>query len=247
MTPGQKAARTKKRAQLVCQQLENVSSVVLEEYQDIIRHYIRGRNGVYALYKGERLYYVGLARNLRGRLKQHLRDRHRALWDRFSVYLTIGEHHIKEMESLLLRILRPPGNKQGGKFMRCENLNKKLARDIKTLQRETLASILGEQRRAIAGPDSADDRPVLAPYVALIRGNRLRGYRARTRGHGQPIFVKARVREDGLIIVQGAAGRRFNSPSMAAQHVLGHNANGWEFWQYERSPGEWVRLSHLRD
>jgi hypothetical protein len=55
MTPGQKAARTKKRAQLVCQQLENVSSVVLEEYQDIIRHYIRGRNGVYALYKGERL------------------------------------------------------------------------------------------------------------------------------------------------------------------------------------------------
>ncbi len=34
-----------KHSQLVCQQLENVSSVVLEEYQDIIKHYIRGRNG----------------------------------------------------------------------------------------------------------------------------------------------------------------------------------------------------------
>jgi hypothetical protein len=85
-----------KRSALVCQQLESVSSVVLEEYQDIIRHYIRGRNGVYALYKGEKLYYVGLATNLRGRLKQHLKDRHKGLWDRFSVYLTIGEHHIKE-------------------------------------------------------------------------------------------------------------------------------------------------------
>src|SRR5438045_4668414 len=148
------------RAQLVCQQLENVSSVVLEEYQDIIRHYIRGRNGVYALYKGERLYYVGLATNLRGRLKQHLKDRHRGLWDRFSVYLTIGDTHIKEMESLLLRIVRPTGNKQIGKFVRCESLNKKLARDIKTLQREELVSILGGERRAVAGRDSADDRPV---------------------------------------------------------------------------------------
>src|SRR3954470_17896172 len=119
-----------KRAQLVCQQMENVSSVVLEEYQDIIRHYIRGRNGVYALYKGETLYYVGLATNLRGRLKQHLRDRHRKLWDRFSVYLTIGDQHIHEMESLLLRILRPAGNKQTGKFAKCESLNRKLARDI---------------------------------------------------------------------------------------------------------------------
>src|SRR3954467_12064789 len=111
LSPGLKAARTRKlrarRTQLVCQQLELISSRVLEEHQDIIKQYTRGRNGVYALYKGAKLYYVGLATNLRGRLKQHLKDRHRGLWDRFSVYLTIGDHHIKEMESLLLRITRP--------------------------------------------------------------------------------------------------------------------------------------------
>ena len=229
-----------KPSQLVCQQLENVSSVVLEEYQDIIKHYIRGRNGVYALYKGEKLYYVGLATNLRGRLKQHLKDRHRNLWDRFSVYLTIGDQHIKEMESLLLRILRPAGNKQIGKFARCESLNKKLARDIKTLQREELTSILGSKRKAIVGRDSADDRPVLAPYVAFIRRNRLR---ARHNGG----FVRARVRADGVMTVRGATGRKFNSPSMAAAHVIGRKKNGWDFWQYERSPGEWIRLAHLRD
>ena len=220
-----------RQQQLVCQQLENISSVVLEEYRDIIRHYIRGRNGAYALYKREKLYYVRLATNLRGRLKQHLRDRHRGLWDRFSVYLTIGDHHIKEMESLLLRILRPAGNKQMGRFARFESLNKKLARDIKTLQRETLASILGQQPRAVVGRDSADDRPVLAPYVTSILRNRLRaGYKGK--------LVRARVRSDGAIIVRGASGRKFNSPSLAASHVIKRNVNGWWFWQYERSPGE---------
>jgi hypothetical protein len=32
---------------LVCQHLENVSREVLEEYQDIVRQYIRRRNGIY--------------------------------------------------------------------------------------------------------------------------------------------------------------------------------------------------------
>lgn len=229
-----------KTGQLVCQHLENISSVVLNDYKDIIRQYIRGRNGVDALYKGERLYYVGLATNLRGRINQHLKDQHKGLWDRFSVYLTIGSHHIKEMESLLLRILRPDGNKQKGKFFRCESLNRKLAREIKTLQREQLATILGNQRRTVAGRDSADDRPVLASYVAMIRGRRLK---ARHKGN----VIRARVLADGSITLRGHSGRKFNSPSMAGRQVLGHNVSGWEFWHYERSPGEWVRLTHLRD
>ena len=77
--------------QLVCQQMENIPSKVLEEYQHIIKQYVRKRHGVYALYKGDKLYYVGLATNLRSRLRHHLKDRHRGLWDRFSVYLTIAK------------------------------------------------------------------------------------------------------------------------------------------------------------
>lgn len=228
------------RSQLVCQQLENVSSDVLATYGAIIKHYIRGRNGVYALYKGEKLYYVGLATNLRKRLKQHLRDRHKGLWDRFSVYLTIGDQHIKEMESLLLRIVKPPGNKQAGKFARCETLNKRLARDIKTQQHEELASILGTQRSIAARNADGNDQPVLAPYVDLIRGKRLRSRKG-------GVLATARVGSDGSITVRGVRGKKFNSPSMAGQHVLGRNVNGWDFWHYERAPGEWVSLAHLRE
>lgn len=87
----------RRRAQLVSQHLENMSRKVLENYQGIIRQYVRGRHGVYALYRKKRLYYVGLASNLRSRLTQHLRDRHAQTWDRFSIYLTIGDEHLKEL------------------------------------------------------------------------------------------------------------------------------------------------------
>ena len=78
----------KRRTQLVCQHLENISRQALERHQNIIGQYARGRQGIYALYRRGKLYYVGLATNLRNRLKQHLKDRHGGSWDQFSVYLT---------------------------------------------------------------------------------------------------------------------------------------------------------------
>ena len=50
-----------KRAQLVSQHLENISHEALSKYQDVIRSYVRGRQGIYALYRKNELYYVGLA------------------------------------------------------------------------------------------------------------------------------------------------------------------------------------------
>lgn len=94
----------------------------MEEYQDIIREYVRKRHGIYALYRRGKLQYVGLASNLRVRLRQHLHDRHKNSWDRFSVYLTIDDKAIKELETLLLRIVDPVENRAGGKFIRSENL-----------------------------------------------------------------------------------------------------------------------------
>jgi hypothetical protein len=92
-----------RNAPLVCQHLENISRQALEKYQHIIRQYVRNRHGVYALYRRNKLYYVGLATNLRTRLAHHLKDRHGHSWDRFSVYLTIVDSHLRELESLLLR------------------------------------------------------------------------------------------------------------------------------------------------
>ena len=120
-----------KSKRLVLEHLEDISARVLEEYSDAIREFARGRSGVYALYRRDKLYYVGLAANLMSRLKQHLRDQHNGAWDRFSVYLTAHDEHMKELESLLLRISKPPGNTQSGRFMASENQRAALNRRIK--------------------------------------------------------------------------------------------------------------------
>ena len=61
-----------KPASLVSQYLENISREALRRYIDVVREYVRHRQGIYALYRRRKLYYVGLARDLRWRLHQHL-------------------------------------------------------------------------------------------------------------------------------------------------------------------------------
>jgi hypothetical protein len=228
-----------KRGQLVSQHLENISSDALQKYQDIVRQYVRGRQGVYALYRRGKLYYVGLAGNLRSRLRHHLRDRHGHSWDRFSVYLTIGDSHLKEMESLILRMVKPTGNKISGKFVKSEDLRRRFARDIRALQRTELRSIIGrtltKKIEKKQGKQSKSQRFVLARYTD---GPML--LRARFKGK----LLKARVRQDGSVRF---AGKIFSSPSMAAAAACRRRScNGWTFWTYERAPGDWVRLNELR-
>ena len=227
-----------RQAQLVCQHLENTSHDALSKYQDVIRSYVRGRQGIYALYRKNELYYVGLAGNLRSRLKTHLRDRHKKLWDRFSVYLTIGDSHLKELESLVLRTVKPSGNHQSGKFIKSENLRGKLSRELRARQRQEINWVIGRSTSPI--PKHRRQKvvqkgaPILSAYI-----NRSTKLRATFQGK----LVRARVRRNGLIRYQT---KDYTSPSQAASAVVKRAANGWTFWKYERAPGDWVRLNELR-
>jgi hypothetical protein len=228
-----------KRKQLVCQHLENISRKVLEKHQKIICSYVRGRQGIYALYRHGKLYYVGLATNLRNRLKHHLKDRHGKSWDRFSVYLTIGDSHLRELESLILRTVRPSGNKQKGKFLRSEDLRRRFRRDIKQRVMEELDGLFCELKpveniQEIILVD-AGRKIVLADYLSgPIK------LRAKFKGR----LLRARVRCDGKVCFQGKA---YTSPSLAAAVACRRKScNGWAFWQYERAPGDWVPLDTLR-
>lgn len=220
--------------------MENVSRKALEDYQSVIRQFVRRRHGIYVLYRRERVYYIGLAQNLRSRISHHLRDRHADSWDRFSVYLTIADSHMKELESLLLRIAKPKGNKTGGRFARAESLQRRLRREIKEQQRQELEHVMGlTPRRSkvprTAKPDPASGGPVLAEYP-----DRPKLLRGRYKGK----LYRARVLRDGSIRY---GGETYNSPSLAARAARERpTANGWSFWTYQRAPGEWVRLRELR-
>jgi len=231
----------RKRSPLVSQYLENVSRRALKDYQGVIRGFVRGRHGIYVLYRRGRVQYIGLAQNLRTRIRAHLRDRHADSWDRFSVYLTIADSHMKELESLLLRIAKPTGNRAGGRFAEAENLNRRLKREIKEQQKKDLDEVLGGKSRAARDAKRERAKGDVASTTALgAFPNRPRILRGR---HKDKTHV-ARVLRDGSI---SYGGKRFQSPSMAAAAACRRKtANGWWFWKYQRAPGDWVRLRELR-
>lgn len=225
--------KSRLQSRLVCQHIENISGDVLEEYQDIIRDYVHRRQGVYALYDEDGLYYVGLASDLRSRLKAHLKDKHAGRWERFSVYLTIGDRHLRELETLILRVVKPQpeGNTKAGGFARSESLLGRLKRDIRERHREKLDHIVGEERLYLALPGRM---PPLLPYVKEV--SKLRG---RSRGK----VFSATVKDDGTIRLRGKV---YRSPSTAAKSACKYPVDGWRFWKFERAPGYWVRLDELR-
>lgn len=56
--------------------LETVSSTIFDRQREAITEMTTGRQGLYALYRRNKLYYVGLASNLKSRINGHLKDRH---------------------------------------------------------------------------------------------------------------------------------------------------------------------------
>ena len=98
-----------KKPRLVTQYLEGISREALGEYFDVVTQFIGRRTGIYALFRRGKPYYVGLASDLRWRLKHHFKDSDRDSWDAFSVYLTIRDRHLRELESPIVRMVRTLG------------------------------------------------------------------------------------------------------------------------------------------
>ncbi len=196
---------------------------------------IRGRFGVYALYKRGRLHYVGLAKNLNARLKTHLGDRHRGSWDRFSVYLTFDAEHMRELESLLIRIAKPTGNRVIGGFAGSTSLFRRLNEQIKEIDADRRAAILGGAvaRRRRRAKVSRKGKLSLAGFSERHSPLRAR-YKGRT--------IRASLRTDGTIYFQR---KIYPSPSAAGRAAIGRACNGWAFWKYKEK-GKWVALRSLR-
>ncbi|MFH1715311.1 MAG: GIY-YIG nuclease family protein [Elusimicrobiota bacterium] len=240
----------KQTGNLVSQYLENISSKILEEHADIIKKYVNKRHGIYALYKNNKLYYVGLASNLRNRLRHHLKDRHANRWDSFSIYLIVGEKHLHELEALLLRVITKKGNKQKGKFKKAEDLKKQLSCDLKNKQKVEYNRILGKNSCVVR--NRVDEKykkeqgrnPILAQYTS-------KRFQIRFKYKGK-LYI-AYVRQNGTITfdqrsskVKDSKNKIYTSPSSAASAVANGRLNGWINWKYERAPGDWVLLDELR-
>lgn len=223
--------RTKEH--LVLEHLESIRADVFEQFQKVITGFVDQRNGIYALYHGDRLYYVGLASNMRSRLKAHLRDRHKGLWDRFSVYLTNGDAHIKELESLMLRVVKPEGNRVKGKLTGSKDKRRELDRLIKQEQDNRRYGILGTVRKV---------RKAKAPKEILVGKPWVQSKSVPLRTVYKGLPYRATLRKDGKVRYKGVI---YPSLSAAGKAVRNLQTNGRYFWMMRNEEGNWIRISKL--
>jgi hypothetical protein len=227
----------KKRSEvLVREYFERVSGKVLEDYGVIVGEMIKGHAGVYALYKNDRLYYVGLASNMMRRINQHLKDRHRAKWDRFSVYLTNASDHIRPLEALVLRIVSPSGNRKMGRLSGAEDLFRTLSREMSERDKDNRAVLLGE--RAVRVRRRRKSQAAKGSRVL----DRLISRRMRLKAWYKGKEYSASMRRNGEIQYKG---KLFNSPTAAAQQIIHRSVSGWKFWHFQKG-SNWVPLADLR-
>ena len=226
--------------------LERISVTAFEKYHREITDLVRTRHGVYALYKNDRLYYyVSLAVNLRRRIKQHLRDKHAGRWNRFSLYLVRKVDHIKEIESLLLRIAGLAGNKQGGRLRKATNLEGELRRMMEKRQRAELDEIFSRAIRTQG--TSARTHGVAGARRPRISESLTAPRRGSSSESASTASTRARSSSWSCTRMAGSSS---TASSTTVRSLLGRRprkceTNGWTFWRV-RKDGEIVMLSKLR-
>jgi len=221
--------------------LERISVKAFDQYQSEITGLVKNKHGVYALYKGDRLYYVGLAVNLRRRIRQHLKDRHAGKWNRFSLYLVRKVDHIKEIESLILRIADPKGNKQSGKLMAAKNMRRELRVAMHARMRNEIDALFASKRRPVARDSKKRTTPTrttksVRPLQGVFRGSKriYRNYLGKE--------YKAIVYHNGRIQLRR---KWYDTPTAAARSITKRAVNGWLFWRVKEG-GNFVPLRKYR-
>ncbi|MFH1616780.1 MAG: GIY-YIG nuclease family protein [Planctomycetota bacterium] len=234
------ARRKKHKARaIIAGHLEKIGAKVFDDFSSVITDIIKGHQGIYALFKKDRLYYVGLARNLKGRINSHNKDRHQNKWTHFSLYIIRKEDHIKEIESLVLRIAYPKGNIVRGKLKQSKDLRPLLKSRLKDEWEKQLDGIIGSKIRPVGKIKKrkfkkSDKRPLQGyfPEGKVIYAN----YKGKE--------YKAWVYSNGRIKVNGEI---FDSPSLAGLAITKKRTmNGWRFWKYKDKNRELVYIDNLR-
>lgn len=104
-------------------------------FEKRLREIMRKYAGIYALYRGNKLYYIGLTSNLHARILHHQKDRHAKKWDQFIIFRIQRVNYLKDIETLITQIVDAPGNRVKGKVPRDGDLNRILREVLRDNER----------------------------------------------------------------------------------------------------------------
>lgn len=218
-----------KKSGIIKESLENISRNLFKDHMEIITQLIGDSSGIYALYDENELYYVGRATELKQRVKHHLKDRHDSQWTHFSLYLVKRNDHIGDIESLLIRVAAPVGNRAKPKGRDSRVLRSKLRRLIKLKHKQELAELVPGRKRniEISKPEKLELKGLVKKRTPIYRTYKGEEYKAMLLPGG---FIRYK-------------GKRYYSPSSAAHQIIDSGAvNGWIFWRIKDNNDEWVSL-----
>jgi predicted GIY-YIG superfamily endonuclease len=140
-----KRPQRSKKGALIKGMSKRLPSEILDNpiFRTRLKEIMKGYAGIYALYRKDKLYYVGLTRNLFGRINWHLRDRHAGRWDRFIIFRIKRVNYLKDIETLLTHLVDTKGNRTKGKVPRDADIGR------------VLKDILRQHKREIRGIEKA--------------------------------------------------------------------------------------------
>ena len=98
---------------------EDIKRDYFETVKKELKGVLKEKKGIYALYYRKKLVYVGLATNLYWRTHHHLKSK-RLKWDTFSIFVlpTKNLKHLRDLETTVVRIAKPKGNRIEGRLPR---------------------------------------------------------------------------------------------------------------------------------
>ena len=215
------------------EKLEKVSRDLLTNHKDLVTELIGKSHGIYALYSEEELYYVGKAVELKRRLKDHLKNKHKAEWTHFSLYLIEDVEYVETIEALLISIASPRGNSKSPRAGSDDKLRKTLKKMLVAKQKREVEELLGtskadEQKRQIINPVLNGRFKAPRPLFKNYKG----------------VDYNARLLPSGQIEYNNQV---FETPTAAAMKIVDRSTvNGWTFWSIQDEDNNWVKLKYLK-
>ena len=239
----------KNRTTLLTEKLEGIGrDIFRKSYRKILKKHIGNKPGIYALYKKEKLYYVGKAQELVSRIPHHLKNKHAKCWDRFSVYIAKNKKYVPDLEAVVIAIAGPKGNKQNP-LKKATKLKNLIQKDMDKQTQEIIGSTK-RGKQAQAKRKSKTKITKASKSQSLRSQNRKSFSLVNLFGIDKPLKATHKKQEyRAMLLTSGKVlykGKEYNSLGGATK-AIGSGASGFVFWQIQDHKNRWVTLSTLRE
>lgn len=109
--------------------LKDYSEKYDAEYLEVISNVMNKTgviHGIYVLYNDEQLYYIGKSIDLKTRIQNHMKNKHKGKWNKFRIFLIKNREILDDLETILIIISSPIGNGNKGIFPIGGELDRKI-------------------------------------------------------------------------------------------------------------------------